>query len=998
MSAASGSQLKPADTLDPSALLPFRVVVVTLQFTCSTTVRFFHQVPLCAMLRHLAQDNETAFSDFIRIDTVETGRIKYHSGDFYRFSIVCLAGGESILNTLLRQLQKLPQAVQLRDEKLPFRDNLALYSLQDAFTGAPVDATTDLSSYGVCELADEVRLWRRQASITLRWVAPVRLLRDKKDRENLRDEEKYCRDTRHLPATLLLARIRDSIASLLRKRDIRPPARQRLALVSDINSCLFWVDQDYVDRSGKEKSMGGASGEHLLDTLELGDENWRNLIVGQYVGVGQNTAFGWGRYQLVNNEQSVTYRRVFAAGSWLAGACQLDNLIEAYAHILANRPGADPQFAEDSDVDHWELEDDDPLPRVDDAVTATLERLSSRLQDGSYAPPALRGVVIDKPDGGVRPLAIAPFWDAVLQRAVASHLNPSLDSLMYPKSHGYRPGRSRLTARYDIERAWRDGYRWIYESDIEDFFDSVSHRDLAVRLRAMFGSDPVVDVIMQWMAAPVLYENRTIARSAGLPQGSPLSPLMANLMLDDFDSDMQAAGFCLVRFADDFVVLCKDPEQAQAASVRVAQSLADAGLRINTDKTRTVNSADGFRYLGYQFVNDMAVDLSGRKKPAQKKPAQKKPVSEVPPGSWLARIGTRMPEKLLRTDTLARQAADIMPDTQTLASEQQAQSGTLVVVAGAPSVVSTALGKLCITRKEKRLQEIPWETVQTILLFGHHQLTTQAMHRALERDIPVHLANGGGQYRGLLSSAKPARHGQLLWLRQLVVAQDHEQCAAIASELVGARMRHMHELMRKRDVSMPQTTSRYLRFLRRYKSLTDLNGAEGAVSREFFAAMKKLVPKEFGFRERNRRPPRDPFNALLSLGYTSLYGISESILRSNGLLPTVGFYHQPHGRHATLASDFMEPFRHVVEQTALTFINSKRVRPGDFKLADHGGCYVDARLRREYLARLIDRFERSISARGSSEKLPLFRHMDQQAKSLKRSLMGGEPFSAFRMR
>lgn len=155
------------------------------------------------------------------------------------------------------------------------------------------------------------------------------------------------------------------------------------------------------------------------------------------------------------------------------------------------------------------------------------------MRNGSYRIPPLREVRIPKDDGGERVLAIPPFRDRVLQRTVAQVIGPGLESLMSTGSYGFRRGRSRHQAARSIQRAYSERQcRWVLESDVDDCFDSVAWTRLHTRLVALFGEDPVVDWILAWMQAPTPDGNR----KPGLPQGSPLSPLLAKLMLDDTDS------------------------------------------------------------------------------------------------------------------------------------------------------------------------------------------------------------------------------------------------------------------------------------------------------------------------------------------------------------------------------------------------------------------------------------------------------------------------------
>lgn len=543
-------------------LLPLRSVVVTLRLLEDSAPAFFHQPALGAFLRFLAGSPE-GFERCIRFDAPESGRIGYRAGDYYRFTLVCLAGGEPMLQTLLRNLARLPGSSPKTDRRLPFRDNCALAALHDAFSVQPVAGFEELSAYDFDTLRQEAELWRGLGGLAWQFLSPARLLKTKELRGEAKGEARYCRNRADVDASLLASRLYDALAELLRARGVATPLRPPAPAVDIADGHLFWMDAGYTDAEGSEHTMGGMSGRLQLAFPAPPPAEWlQQAILGQYAGLGQRAAFGFGRYRLESADGAYSYRRGLPAASLLLRAREEGNLAEAWRHVRAKQGEKHGQVRHEPAQDFgWD--EDEEYATEDEAESADempLERLQlvlDRALRGDYRPPPLFGLVLSTASGNLRPLAVPPFFDRVLQRAVAQILNPALESSQYRHSYGYRAGRSRVNARDAVQAASRQGYQWVYESDIADFFDSVDRGRLEVRLRSLYGEDPVVDLLLAWLGQPVEYQGQTIARKAGLPQGSPLSPAMANLMLDDFDGDMEVLGFKLVRFADDFVVLCK---------------------------------------------------------------------------------------------------------------------------------------------------------------------------------------------------------------------------------------------------------------------------------------------------------------------------------------------------------------------------------------------------------------------------------------------------------
>lgn len=377
-------------------------------------------------------------------------------------------------------------------------------------------------------------------------------------------------------------------------------------------------------------------------------------------------------------------------------------------------------------------------------------------------------------------MAVPPFWDRVAQRAVFQLLSEAIEPLLHRGSFGYRPRISRRQARHAIESAYAAGYRWVFESDIEDFFDSVDWQHVRHRLCALFRDDPVVRTVLAWMAAPVWFAGETLPRTEGLPQGAPLSPLMANLVLDDFDHDVEGAGLRMVRFADDFVILCKSREEAEAAAKAVRASLAQIGLSLNAEKTRVVSFEQGFRYLGYLFVNGLTLDAPRR---AQKDPPMNPALPQsdatnlgVPPKSWLAvergvhplapsvsAASAPQPQPKARIgDAVAAPAPAVripaaVPEKLTL------------ILAGEPYSLSTDNAQLIVERDHAEIARHPWGHLAGVVLVGPHHMTLPALRAAMRAGVPVHFASAGGlpgfrQRRtppcrlGAVARAKPSLH------------------------------------------------------------------------------------------------------------------------------------------------------------------------------------------------------------------------------------------------
>ncbi len=231
-----------------------------------------------------------------------------------------------------------------------------------------------------------------------------------------------------------------------------------------------------------------------------------------------------------------------------------------------------------------------------------LAGLADRLGSGAYRPGPLRRFRVAKP-GGWRELAVPSVVDRVAQTSVLLVLAPELDRRMADESFAYRPGRSVAQALVRARGLIASGLDWVLDADVERFFDSVPHRPLLAELAIWLDDPRVLALIGLWLHA-------FSPGGRGLPQGAPLSPLLANLYLHPLDRLLAAGGIAAVRYADDFMAFCRSRREAERAGRIVAGTLADRGLRLNPAKTAVLRAPGGIVFLGERL--DGAPKLAGR--------------------------------------------------------------------------------------------------------------------------------------------------------------------------------------------------------------------------------------------------------------------------------------------------------------------------------------------------------------------------------------------------
>lgn len=266
------------------------------------------------------------------------------------------------------------------------------------------------------------------------------------------------------------------------------------------------------------------------------------------------------------------------------------NLQAAFAQVKANGGAAG--------VDHVTIE------KFAEQLEANLIRVSAQLRTGEYQPQAVRRKWIPKPASKQqRPLGIPTVRDRVVQGALRNVLEPIFERDFAAHSYGFRPERGCKDALRRVEQLLKAGSSWVVDADIASYFDTIPHDKLLQQVGRKVADSRVLELLVAMLQQGVLEAMSYWTPTTGTPQGAVISPLLANIYLDPLDQELARSGFEMVRYADDFVILCRSEAEARTALARVQAWTTAAGLRLHAEKTRIIDvtEGDGFDFLGYHF-------------------------------------------------------------------------------------------------------------------------------------------------------------------------------------------------------------------------------------------------------------------------------------------------------------------------------------------------------------------------------------------------------------
>jgi len=664
-----------------------------------------------------------------------------------------------------------------------------------------------------------------------------------------------------------------------------------------------------------------------------------------------------GQTQYLNGCAGKLYIRGRFAGllPWLLAASELHtgtklSNSQGYFNIIADPPAFFQAFFPRKNAIHGIIHE--VLERYDNAAESLAltesypfndeqfaESLANELSSGNYTPSPSTAFAIPRKHGEDRIVEQLKFRDLIVQQYLLKLVGDIFDRFFEEGSIGFRKGMSRLKAAELIKFALKEDFCFIIESDIEDFFPSV---DL-IKLRELLEYHlPIkdrlmMDILMKCATTGCVLNGKLVERIRGLAQGSPLSPILANLYLDSFDERMEALQVRMVRFADDFVIMVKSREQAEAILARVEEFMVGIGLRLKGEKTSIKHISEGIQFLG------MRIDGSEVRESSTDDTRQfKKPLYIVEPFTFLA----------LNGDAIE------------------------------------------IHKNKEVLESIPLRRVGEIMIMEKASFSTGLIRRCTDMNIPVTITLNSGYY---VTTIKPDSKKYLAiahdHARRYYTLSDTETLC-IAKEIAAGKIANYISLFRQRyEAGLNNFIHELERIIGRIHESADVNqvrGHEGSAAKKVYVRLNDLIENpDFHIKKRGRMEP-DRINALLNFGYYLLFSRVNATVRSAGLNPYLGFLHSPHDNYESLVCDIEELFRSRIDRLIIKMINLNVLRDAHFTEKEKRMV-----LSGEGIRSFIHQFESELERKNSKNELSLKENIHLQVQVMKRYLLENKTFSLY---
>lgn len=273
----------------------------------------------------------------------------------------------------------------------------------------------------------------------------------------------------------------------------------------------------------------------------------------------------------------------------LESILEKDNLNKAFRQVVSNKGTAGIDDMTVDELEPW--------------IRSHPRELTNRIQSGKYRQHPVMRVYIPKDNGEKRPLGIPRVIDRLVQQAVAQELSREFEPIFSDNSYGFRPNRSAHDAIRKVIANANDGYEYVIDLDLAKFFDTVNHSKLLQVLSETIKDGRVISLIHKFLRAKIMDEGKVTTPTIGTPQGGPVSPVLANILLNELDKELDKRGHHFVRYADDMMIMCKSQRAAQRTYESISKFIEKKlFLNINKDKTKICHLSEDVKFLGYTFM------------------------------------------------------------------------------------------------------------------------------------------------------------------------------------------------------------------------------------------------------------------------------------------------------------------------------------------------------------------------------------------------------------
>lgn len=566
----------------------------------------------------------------------------------------------------------------------------------------------------------------------------------------------------------------------------------------------------------------------------------------------------------------------------------------------------------------------------------SIPELARELRAGTFAPAPLHAIRIEKDDGDERELHLSAVRDRIVERAIAQLLSPLIDPILSPFSFAFRRGLGVKNALDKLIEARDSGATVCLRSDLSKCFDRLDHGQLIDGLTELSIDPFVVELIKTLIERDVRVNGIGFPVLRGVPQGSPLSPVLCNLFLDRLDRTMAAAGFHMIRFADDLAISCDSQEHAEEALDRLRKVTLAMDLSLNDEKTAIMSFDDGFAFLGEE-------------------------------------VSTHYPEAENRLQVPEKRSLFVCRD----------------------GVIRIENGQVVVSDDSEELLRVPQTIVGSIVVYGSTGVSAGLRSYALRENVPVTFLSRRGTYLGMLHNG---RRPSARLIRQQILATDNEAFVlALVKRIVRGKLANSRALLLRygnrgesnRAIEAAEALATIREQAADGASVEMVRGSEGAGAAAYWRGFAELIPEGMTFPGRRHRPAPDPVNSALSFGYALLLGEVTGAVIAAGLDPAFGMLHTEQDTRPSLSLDLMEEFRSlIVDTTVLSLFRRDQLNANSFR-KDEGAVLLTEKGRRVVIAAFEERMLTVFSHVPSGKKVSYRRALLLQAWQFAASVSTG---------